>query len=110
MTDPNIQTTINALLACHRTCVRQITTSLDAGGKHAARTHITQLMDCADICRLTGDLLDRQSPWTATLCELAAEITARTAENCERLGEDACAKSCTAASNASAALTARFAR
>ncbi|WP_067546086.1 hypothetical protein [Nocardia crassostreae] len=110
MTDPNIQTTINALLACHRTCIRQVMTALDSGGKHAARTHIAQLLDCADVCRVAGDMLDRQSSWTAALCELAAEVTARTAERCDQLGEAACAKTCRAASEASAAVIARLTR
>ncbi|QLY33761.1 four-helix bundle copper-binding protein [Nocardia huaxiensis] len=110
MTDPKLQSTINALLGCHRSCIRQVGESIDKGGNHAARTHITALMDCADVCRLAGDMLDRHSTWTSSLCELAAEVCSRTADTCERLGEVACANACRAAADLSADLVGQFAR
>ncbi|MCU1644432.1 MAG: four-helix bundle copper-binding protein [Nocardia sp.] len=94
MTDPKIMQTINHLFGCHRTCVRQTGESLDLGAAHAARDHITQLMDCAAICRLAADILDRRSPWALALCELAAQACTATAESCERLDEKICARTC----------------
>ncbi|MBL1077950.1 hypothetical protein JK358_26455 [Nocardia sp. 2] len=108
MTDPKLQSTVNALLGCHRSCVRQMMESADIGDSHGTRTHLTGLMDCADTCRLAGDMLDRHSPWAASLCELAAEVCTRTAESCERLGESACANACRAAADLSAQLVAQL--
>lgn len=92
MTDPKIMSTINHLFGCHRTCVRQTGESLDLGGAHAERDHITLLMDCGAICRLAADLLDRRSPWAVGLCELTAQICTATAESCERLDEPIAAR------------------
>ncbi|MRH89947.1 hypothetical protein GFY24_21310 [Nocardia sp. SYP-A9097] len=94
MTDPKIMSTINHLFGCHRTCVRQTGESLDLSGEHAARAHIAQLMDCAAICRLTADILDRRSPWALALCELTAQVCTATAESCEQLDEKICARTC----------------
>ncbi|MEC3919883.1 hypothetical protein [Nocardia sp. CDC160] len=110
MTDPNLQSAVNALLGAHRACCRQALDSIDAGGKHATRTHLAQLLDCADITRTAGDFLERQSTWSSALCELAAEACARTADSCDRLDEHACAKACRTASNLAASMADQLAR
>ncbi|WP_019928096.1 four-helix bundle copper-binding protein [Nocardia sp. BMG111209] len=100
MTDLTIQNAINHLLGCHRRCEHQITESLSRGSEHATARHIQTLRDCSDLCRLAGDLLDRNSEWDGRICELTARVCADTAERCERLGETACASVCRAASEA----------
>ncbi|MBF6330019.1 four-helix bundle copper-binding protein [Nocardia transvalensis] len=96
MTDATAQNAINHLLGCHRRCTHQIRESLDRGGEHATAHHIQTLTDCADLCRLTGDLLDRRSEWNLPLCELTIRVCTDTAERCDRLGETACATVCRA--------------
>ncbi|MBB5917833.1 hypothetical protein BJY24_006745 [Nocardia transvalensis] len=105
MTDPIVQSAINHLLGCHRRCAHQIRESLDRGGEHATAHHIDTLRDCADLCRLTGDLLDRGSEWAARQCELTARVCTDTAERCDRLGETACATVARSTAAACLALT-----
>ncbi|MCM6778775.1 hypothetical protein NDR87_35405 [Nocardia sp. CDC159] len=100
MTDPIRQNAINHLLGAHRRSEHQIRESLDLGGEHATAHHIQTLTDCSDLCRVTGDLLDRHSEWALQLCELTARVCTDTAERCDRLGESVCAAVCRAAADA----------
>lgn len=100
MTDPIVQSAINHMLGCYRRCEHQIQESLDRGGEHATAHHIATLTDCAALCRLTGDLLDRHSEWAVPLSGLTARACVDTAERCDRLGETACATVCRAAAEA----------
>ncbi|MFJ1461561.1 hypothetical protein [Nocardia wallacei] len=110
MTDPSVQAAINHLLGCHRRCEHQMRDSLDRGGEHATAHHIATLRDCSDLCRLTGDLLDRHSEWAHRQCELTARVCTDTAERCDRLGETACASVARAAAAACLSLTEVLAR
>jgi hypothetical protein len=105
MTDPRVQDTINHLLGAHRRCEYQICDCFDRGGEHATGAHILTLHDCSDLCRLTRDLLDRNSAWAPQLCALTARVCMDAAERCDRLGETACATVCRTAAEACLSLT-----
>ncbi|MBF6176956.1 hypothetical protein [Nocardia otitidiscaviarum] len=96
MPDPTIQRTIDHLLRCHRTCRHQIHADPDPGAAHVDRRHTAMLTDVSELSRHTADLLDRDSPWAAWLCELTRDACIDLAEQCEQYGERACADICRA--------------
>jgi hypothetical protein len=86
-------------------CAETTIHCLEKGGKHAERSHITLMLDCADICRTSADFMIRNSDFHDLTCEACAEICVRCAEDCEHFPEDrqmencaqmcrACAESC----------------
>jgi len=81
---------------CEAICVQTVQYCLEMGGEHAAPAHNKLLLDCADICAATKNILLRGSHQQvmeacATLCELCAA-------SCEKFVGDpqmkACANQC----------------
>jgi hypothetical protein len=58
---------------------------LGKGGAHASQPHIIMLLDCADISRVSADLMLRQSPRHFVTCGACAQICEACAEDCEKL-------------------------
>lgn len=68
---------------------------LRLGGKHAEAQHVTLMTDCAQICQVAADFMQRGSSRHALVCGICAEICAACAEDCERVGDmDACVQAC----------------
>ncbi len=65
------------------------------GGEHASSEHIGVLMDCAEACKISQNLMLRMSPNSAEFCEECAEVCDKCAESCDAIGkEDAQMKEC----------------
>ena len=79
---------------CHSICVQTIDHCLGMGGKHVEPAHLKSLLDCADTCRTSADLMLRGSALYTQACGLCAEACARCATSCEQFGEDATMKAC----------------
>lgn len=99
--DPRMEECARLCHECHDECLHMIAHCLDLGGEHAAREHITALMDCEQFCHLAEDLMHRHSPHAEHLCRECAEVCEACAQSCERLakGQDAerhrrCAELC----------------
>jgi hypothetical protein len=72
---------------CHATCLSTARHCLELGGAHAESTHITMLIDCADICRVSADFMLRLSSHHRVTCRACAEVCRACAEDCERLAD-----------------------
>jgi hypothetical protein len=70
---------------CHNVCVETAAHCLALGGKHAEAHHIHLLLDCAQLCATSADLMLRGSELHGPTCGVCAEACERCAEDCERL-------------------------
>mgnify|MGYP000846177478 CR=1 FL=1 len=76
--------------ACHEcqdTCLRTLGHCLGRGGEHAAREHITMLLDCIDICGVSHNVLHRGSAQHEHTCRACAAICRACAEECDRMAK-----------------------
>lgn len=108
---PDLEQCIDLCTQCHAVCLSTAQYCLQKGGAHADARHVRVLLDCADICRTSADLMLRGSELHTSTCRTCAEICARCADECERMSADAimaqcaemcrrCAESCTEMSRA----------
>lgn len=92
------QVCINQCLASHRMCEETIAYCLAKGGDFVTPEHLHLLMDCAEVSQTAANLMLRESPLEAALCNLCAEVCRRCAEDCARFENDkqmqACAELC----------------
>ena len=96
--DPAMRECIDECVRCHEVCLSTVPYCLELGGQHARETHITLLLDCADICQTSADFMLRGSNEHARICAACAAIFQRCAEDCDQFtGDDvmhACAEAC----------------
>ena len=88
---------INVSRDCERICTETVVYCLQMGGKHAAADHIQLLIDCADICHLTGQFLLRSGTHHNRIANACAEVCDTCAESCEQFSDQPmveCAKAC----------------
>ncbi|MEZ0092875.1 four-helix bundle copper-binding protein [Streptacidiphilus sp. EB129] len=88
---------IDACNETHSMCERTIAYALNKGGELARRDVVMALMDCADSCRMSADMMMRQSSMAAQMCRMCAEICMSCAEMCARFDDPtmrACADAC----------------
>jgi hypothetical protein len=85
-TSQQMQDCINECLTCHSICLETVTHCLQMGGKHAEASHIRLLLDCAEICQTSANFMLRGSELHNRTCSVCAEICARCADECERIG------------------------
>jgi hypothetical protein len=74
MSFTDMQRCIQECERCHDTCVQVIGYCLHRGGRHADPNHIATLLDCADMCATSANLLVRDSPRHRRTCEICAEV------------------------------------
>lgn len=84
---------------CHSICMATVAHCLERGGEHASRSHITTLLDCAELCQTSANFMLRGSPLHTRTCGVCATACERCAADCERMGADdpqmlACAEAC----------------
>jgi hypothetical protein len=90
-------TCIAACTDCHQVCVETISAGVQRGGEHAHLLHLRLLMDCAEVCDTTRDMMLRSSDFAHQMCGLCASVCERSAASCERVGGDQmnrCAEAC----------------
>lgn len=93
----SVQTCIDACASCHRVCVETLAHCLRMGGPHAAANHVTRMLDCAQICQVSADMMGRESELSHATCALCADACDRCAESCEAMDDAemrACAEAC----------------
>jgi len=98
-TNHDMQQCIQNCTECHHVCLETITHCLQMGGKHAESQHIRLMLDCAQICQTSADLMIRSSDLHHLTCGVCAEVCARCADDCERIDPDneqmrRCAEAC----------------
>jgi hypothetical protein len=91
-----MQECIDACNDCHAICLNMATTfCLNAGGQHAEEDHIRLMLNCAEICRTTADIMITNSPLHGAACAACAEFCEACAERCEQVGNmDECVQAC----------------
>jgi hypothetical protein len=86
---------IAACNECNRTCLQHIEHCLSLGGAHSEPQHISMLLTCASVCRVTAELMSIESDWYATMCDLCAQVCDECADACDDLGDmDDCVAAC----------------
>lgn len=93
----NLQKCIDECVSCHRICLETVQYCLKQGGKHAEASHITLLLDCAEICQTSANFMLRGSELHVRTCAVCAEVCRRCVESCEQLEGDQmqrCAEAC----------------
>ncbi len=86
--DPMIKQCIKDCIDCHSSCLETMRHCLHMGGKHAGPSHITLMIDCAEICQTSADFMLNGSEYIHKVCEVCAEICDKCAESCERIDPD----------------------
>ena len=98
MTSQDMEQCIQECLNCHRVCLSTVAYCLQMGGQHAGATHITLLLDCAEICQTSANFMLRGSQFHMRTCGVCAEVCDRCAEDCAQFGDDRmmqeCAQAC----------------
>jgi hypothetical protein len=79
---------------CHRVCLDTMQHCLELGGAHAEPEHIQTLLDCAEICATSANLMLRRSALHRLICSACATACARCVETCERSSSDAKMQAC----------------
>ena len=90
-------------LACALACEQTTEHCLSRGGEYASQDHIRLLRDCADLCRLSSELIVRGSTYGARLCTLCADACSACERWCSIFVGDAQMKTCVAACRTCAA-------
>ena len=90
-----MESCIQACLGCSRICAETVNHCLHLGGKHAGAEHVKRLLDCAQSCQLSAELMSRGSGMADKMCRLCAEFCDLCADDCERMaGGDTLMKRC----------------
>lgn len=91
-----MQSCIDACNHCHQTCLHEaMNYCLDSGGKHVEPNHMRLMLNCAEICQTSANLMLSSSALSNQFCGICAEVCDACAASCEQTGDmDACVKVC----------------
>lgn len=106
---PDMEQCIEEGKNCHHVCLETVAYCLQQGGRHAEVSHIRALLDCAEICQTTVNLMCRNSDFHERICAVCAEVGERCAQSCDQFGDDAQMKACAEACRRCAASCRRMA-
>ena len=90
----SMQACIDACTSCHQTCLHTLRHCLAKGGKHVDASHITLLLDCAQICATSADFMTRHSEQHKATCRACADVCRACAASCEAVADDDMMKQC----------------
>ncbi len=88
---------IDNCLECYRVCVETKKYCLEIGGEHAEPTHLKTLADCAELCRVSAQMMMSGSEMHKEVCGVCAEACRRCKESCEQFDDEQmkkCAQIC----------------
>ncbi|MCA0455256.1 MAG: four-helix bundle copper-binding protein [Chloroflexi bacterium] len=90
---------IQNCLDCYSSCVVTVPHCLKMGGEHASQTHITTLLECAELCQTSANLMLMKSSRHFDVCGICAKACEACAAECEAMAGDdrqmlACAAVC----------------
>lgn len=85
---------IDASLNCHRECEQAMDHALRAGGRMVEREIMSKLMDCAEICHISANMMMRQSLMSHKMAMMCAEACRSAAEACAEFDRDEQMRSC----------------
>lgn len=91
----SLEDCIRDCLTCYQSCLSCISHCLSQGGKHADPQHITTMMECAELCRASAELMLLKGQFSYELCQLCAKVCDACAESCGKMDpEDATMQRC----------------
>jgi hypothetical protein len=74
-TSPEMQSCIDACNRCYQTCLHEaMTHCLESGGKHVSPEHMRLMLNCAEICQMSTNLMLSNSTFSSQLCRVCAEV------------------------------------
>ena len=83
--DEHMRGCIENCLRCHEAAAQCIINGPSRGGAHGEATHMLILMDCADICRISADFMQRGSKFHHFTCGVCSKICERCADACDAI-------------------------
>ncbi len=89
------QKCIDECLSCYRTCQDAFAYSTERGEKYVEAEHLRLLVDCAEVCKTTADLILHRSEFYRDQCTVCSDICERCAASCERFSGDPKMRACT---------------
>lgn len=95
--DSKMKSAMESASKCHKKCLETISHCLEMGGEHTEKSHMTTLMDCAEICMVAEHSMMRESPTHMSISVACAVVCDACAESCERIEDkemEECAKAC----------------
>jgi hypothetical protein len=87
-TSQEMQQCIDECLACYQSCHTTVRHCLELGGNHAEPAHVTLLLDCAEICKTSAELMLHSSDMHKQASALCADICRSCEESCRRIGQE----------------------
>ncbi|MFB2977539.1 four-helix bundle copper-binding protein [Microseira sp. BLCC-F43] len=93
-----MQTCMQALMECQKTCMETMTYCMTKGGKYMDATMMGMMRDCAQMCMMCMNMTIGGSEFMTSTCMLCAQMCEKCAKACEMMGDDAkmmeCATAC----------------
>lgn len=83
-----IEKCVDDCLSCYRECSTCLTHCISLGGDHVESKHLNLMMECAEVCRTSVELMLRQSQFSMEMCELCAKVCDACAESCSSIDAD----------------------
>ena len=83
-----MQECIEECLNCHAVCTITLQHCLATGGEHTEVNLVGVLLDCADICQTSANLMLRGSPYHLVTCGACAELCRACEEACRSVTGD----------------------
>lgn len=79
---------IKACQDCHSLCLQlAMTYCLDRGGRHAEKSHLQVMLNCAELCQTSANFMLSGSALHGRVCAVCAEACEACAKSCEELGD-----------------------
>lgn len=90
---------IQNCLDCYSSCLATVPHCLTMGGEHASQSHITTLLECAELCQTSAHLMLVHSSHHYDVCGICAKACEGCAAECEGMANGdqqmlACAETC----------------
>lgn len=98
-TGNNMEQCIRDCLSCYQECTSCIPHCLSLGGKHVEEKHITLMMECAEICKLSATVMQLKGEFAYEFCQLCARVCDACADSCSSIDPNdsmmqKCAEAC----------------
>ncbi len=94
----DMQSCIDACSSCHQVCLQMaMGHCLESGGKHVEPAHFRLMMNCAEFCQTSANLMLSGSIFSGQFCGMCADVCKACADSCSTLdGMEDCVLACKA--------------
>lgn len=90
--DARVQKCIELCMRCHEACLETLNHCIRSG--HSAPAHVRILLDCAEICQTSANILIRNSDVHRPVCAACAAACEACASSCRQFVGDEIMKNC----------------